>query len=70
MAVNSNNNSNDNNVYFKLVYRLNDNNICTNNAHGIKAVIYYIFAITDTSLRTRKYSEAEFKELAQHIDAV
>ena len=49
--------NNNNNVYFKLVYRLIDNNICTNHGHGIKAVIYYIFTITDTSLRTRKSSD-------------
>ena len=45
-------NNNNNNVYFKLVYRLNDNKVCTSYGHGIKAVIYYIFTITGTSLRT------------------
>ena len=28
---------------------------------GIKAVIYYIFTITDTSLRTRKSSDKKIK---------
>ena len=36
---------NNNNVYFKLVYRFNDNNLCTSYGHGIKSVIYYIFTI-------------------------
>ena len=54
-------NNNNNNVYFKLVYRLNDNNIYTSYGLGIKAVIYYIFTITDTSLRTRKSSDKKIK---------
>ena len=57
VPISPGNNNNNNNVYFKLVYRLNDNNICTSYGHGIKSVIYYIFTITDTSLRTRKFSD-------------
>ena len=36
------NNKNNNKVYFKLVHRLNDNNICTSYDHGIKSDILHI----------------------------
>ena len=43
-----------NTIYIIIIIMTNDKNICTNYGHQIKAVQYYIFTITDTTLRTRK----------------